>query len=110
MTFRHYTLEADGGRVFAAILLLVAAPLAHGRECTRNEAMAAEKVAAKISNWLDVYGASRRYGHCADGAIAEGFTESVVHLLATKWESLPEVAALAEKHHRFRRFVLRHVN
>lgn len=96
------------------LLLLVvclATPLGvFAKECAREEAMAAENIAARLSDWKQIYGAFERFSHCDDGAIAEGFTESVVHLLATRWETLPQVASFEIKNAAFRNFVLRHVN
>jgi hypothetical protein len=80
------------------------------KECTREEAMAAEDVAARLPNWKQIYGAFERFSHCDDGAIAEGFTDSVVRLLATHWETLPQVASLESKNPAFGNFVLRHIN
>ena len=80
------------------------------KECTREEAMAAEDIAARLPDWKQIYGAFERFAHCDDGAIAEGFTESVVHLLATHWETLPQVASFENKNAAFRNFVLRHIN
>ena len=96
------------------LLLLVAclaSPLVtFAKECTREEAMAAEDVAARLPNWKHIYGAFERFSHCDDGAIAEGFTDSVVRLLATHWETLPQVASLESKNPAFGTFVLRHIN
>ena len=72
--------------------------------------MAVDGVAAKLSQWKDVFETYRRYSHCDDGAIAEGFTDSIARLLASKWESLPEMAAIADKNPDFKAFVLRHVD
>jgi hypothetical protein len=96
------------------LLLLVVClttPLAtFAKECTREEAMAAEDIAPRLPGWKQIYGAFERFSHCDDGAIAEGFTESVVRLLATHWETLPQVASLESKNPAFRTFVLRHIN
>jgi hypothetical protein len=72
--------------------------------------MAGENSAARLADWKQIYDAFERFSHCDDGAIAEGFTESVVHLLATHWETLPQVASLESKNAAFRTFVLRHIN
>lgn len=80
------------------------------KDCAREEAMAAEDIAARLTNWEQIFGAFERYAHCDDGAIAEGFTESVVRLLASHWQTLPQVPALEKKNPSFRAFVLRHVN
>jgi len=80
------------------------------KECTREEAMAAEDIAARLTDWKQIYGAFESFSHCDDGAIAEGFTDSVVRLLATHWEALPQVASYESKNPAFRTFVLLHIN
>lgn len=93
------------------LLACLATPLASfAKECTREEAMAAEDIAARLPDWKQIYGAFERFAHCDDGAIAEGFTESIVHLLATHWETLPQVASFESKNAAFRNFVLRHID
>jgi len=72
--------------------------------------MAAEAIAARLTDWKRVFGAFERFSHCDDGAIAEGFTDSVVRLLATQWPTLPQVAALENQNPSFRAFVLRHID
>jgi len=97
-------------RFLTATILVLAAGAVLGRDCTREEAMAAERVAAQLSRWNDIFDTYHRYSHCDDGAIAEGFTDSIARLLASKWDSLPEMAAIADKNPGFKAFVLRHVN
>lgn len=97
-----------------SLILLItglATPLSTlAKECAREEAIAAEDIAARLPDWKQIYGAFERFAHCDDGAIAEGFTESVVHLLATRWETLPQVSSLESRNAAFRNFVLRHIN
>lgn len=97
------------------LLLILVAYLAtslpsFAKECTREEAMAAEDSVSRLPDWKQIYRAFKRFAHCDDGAIAEGFTESVVHLLATQWETLPQVASLESKNGEFLNFVLRHID
>lgn len=54
--------------------------------------------------------ASRKYGHCDDGAIAEGFSEAVARLLVDRWPTLPALAKLAARDPALTQFVLRHVD
>jgi hypothetical protein len=96
------------------LLLLVAclaSPLVtFAKDCTSEEGMAAEDIAARLTDWKQIYSAFERFSHCDDGAIAEGFTDSVVRLLATHWETLPQVASLENNPPAFRTFILRHIN
>lgn len=42
--------------------------------------------------------------------MAEGYTEAVVVLLAKRWSSVHELAAVAKRDPSFGKFVLRHIN
>jgi hypothetical protein len=57
-----------------------------------------------------LHDAFHRFAHCGDGAIAEGFSDSVVRLLASRWQDLHELEHLAESDRPFRAFVLRHID
>jgi len=50
------------------------------------------------------------FGHCDDGAIAEAFSDSIVHLLASYWERLPELVRETRNASSFETFVLRHID
>ena len=93
----------------AALALAAAPALAQPRICSRDEASAAERSATALQSWTEVYDAYRRYGHCDDGAIGEGFSGSVVKLLA-RWERFEALHGLALADAGFRAFVIRHVD
>mgnify|MGYP003299501834 CR=1 FL=1 len=92
------------------LLLLLTVSPAQACQCSRVDAEAAGNIAATLSSWQSIYAAYERYGRCDDGAIAEGFTESVVHLLATNWASLSAAQKLIAKSPSFRSFVISHVD
>ena len=52
----------------------------------------------------------RLYGHCDDGAIAEGFSESVTRLLADRWATVRNVEPMIAADRDFGRFIVRHVD
>ena len=83
---------------------------AAGAECTRQEAIAAEEIASGLRSWPEVHSAFARFHHCDDGAIGEGFSESVSILVAEHWEQLGILSKLAAKNHSFRQFVLGHLD
>ena len=94
----------------AALLALVLVPgRAQHRTCSNDDAAAAEKVAVSLASWTAVYDAYRRYGHCDDGAVAEGFAGSVVKLLAARWDQFEALHGLTLADPRFREFVMNHV-
>ena len=66
--------------------------------------------AAGLTSWRALHTSFVKYRHCDDGAIAEGYSESVTLLLADHWKSLPDLGRLTEKDKEFEKFVLRHVN
>ena len=79
-------------------------------KCSRKQAMAAEDVADRASSWDDLYRFYRKYKHCDDGAIAEGFDGSVTRLLERNWKEKKKIASLINKDKGFRVFVIRHVD
>jgi hypothetical protein len=100
----------------AAVLFLLASALfwpvvVNGADqCNTAEATRAEAAMDLLKTWPEIYAAFSRYHRCDDGGIAEGFSEAVVHHLASDWGSLAQGAAIMRKHTGFRRFVLRHID
>jgi hypothetical protein len=78
--------------------------------CTQTMAMKALDEADRLGSWAQVYASYRRYKHCDDGAIAEGYSSSVASLLADKWTSLGELEKIVKSDPRFGVFVLFHVD
>ena len=95
--------------VICLVFLLVASPV-HACRCSRADEQAIGVISGSLDSWQSIYSAYERYGSCDDGAIAEGFTDSVVHLLATNWASLSDTQELIAKNPSFRSFVVSHVN
>jgi len=60
--------------------------------------------------WDGVYSAFNIYGPCDDGAIAEGFSYSIMTLLAQAWESLPRLSELLQNDSQFDKFLFRHID
>jgi len=100
------------------LLILVAAMVtcffrvayATPRTCTRQEAIQAETVTSSLKTWHDVFNSYKRYWHCDDGTISERYSDVVATLLAKHWDQFDDVLLLAEKHPKFRAFVLRHLD
>jgi hypothetical protein len=59
---------------------------------------------------MPLYKSFKSYGQCDDGAIAEGYSESVARILVDHWNTLPDLARLQSKDAEFRRFVLKHID
>ena len=66
--------------------------------------------AATLMSWRAVHDSFLKYRHCDDGAIGEGYSESVTLLLADHWDTLPELGRFAGKDKDFEKFVVRHVD
>lgn len=97
---------------FLFVLLILVHPmvLAGSAACSKSQAAAAEKVAPSLRTWDALSNAFAKYGSCDDGAVAQGFTESVVRTLVEHWPSLDRLSELSRKNPEFRRFVLKHIN
>jgi hypothetical protein len=93
-----------------ALALAFLAIDAWGAECTKAQAIAAEGEASSLKTWSAVHRSFRTYAHCDDGAIGEGYSESITLLLANRWNTLPSLARLAASDPKFERFVMRHVD
>lgn len=79
-------------------------------ECSRQEAIAAEETASTLRTWPALHSTFVRYRHCDDGAIGEGFSESVSILVADHWGDLKSLSNLTAKDRSFLQFVLRHLD
>lgn len=84
---------------------------AHSQKtCSRDEERQALDEYEKLKTWADIFRSFKRYGHCDDGAIAEGYSDKVVHLLATNWKTFSALDGLAKKDSAFRKFIIRHID
>ena len=79
-------------------------------ECSQQEAIAAEETASTLRTWPDLHATYVRYRHCDDGAIGEGFSESVSILVAEHGGDLKTLSNLTAKDRVFLQFVLRHLD
>jgi len=80
------------------------------KACTEDEEKHALDQADRLKDWNDVYRAFKRYGHCDDGAIAEGYRDTIGRLLAHDWEHVDDMFRLTATDITFKRFVLRHTD
>jgi len=98
--------------IVVAVILLARNSQANAQErpCTSSEAQRADAEADTLRSWDALYKSYKRYGHCDDGGIAEGYSESVARILVDHWNTLSQLASIANKDAKFLRFVLNHVN
>jgi hypothetical protein len=92
------------------LLCLLLLPCAYAQECSVADAKAAESATDSLHSWPSIFKAYQSYEKCDDGAIAEGFSEAVVHLLATNWASIHQAQLIFSKDSAFQEFVVRHVD
>jgi hypothetical protein len=97
-------------RILMALLLSFLGVPAMAQVCSIPEAKAAETISSSLKSWSAIHRAYQQYGHCDDGAISEGFSQSVVHLLASKWHTLPRAQRIIAKDPTFQDFIVRHVD
>jgi hypothetical protein len=98
---------------FILILFLMAdavADDARTRKCTEAEATQAEKEADSLSDWDQVYRSFQNFSQCDDGAIAEGYSDSVTKLLGDDWKSFNWLLALTNRNGKFKEIVLKHID
>src|SRR5882757_2552859 len=80
------------------------------KKCTKAEAMEAEKEADSLKDWDQVYRSYKRFSQCDDGAIAEGYSDSITTLLADDWKSFTRLLVLTNRSRDFMGFVLKHID
>lgn len=83
--------------------------LAEAHVCTKEEAIEAESLSTAQS-WGQLHQQFKNYAHCDDGAIGEGFSESVSLLLADHWQDIDQLEIILKSDFTFRKFVMRHIN
>lgn len=78
--------------------------------CSKKDAIKAEELAAKATTWNQLHKLYKRYHQCDDGAIAEGFSESVSIILSQSWGQIKNLLPIIQKDARFETFVLYHLD
>ncbi|MBI5748483.1 MAG: hypothetical protein HZA00_05100 [Nitrospinae bacterium] len=100
-------------KILVIILLIFLANCiasAEEKHCTKTEAMEAEMSIDHLNNWEEVYSSYNRFKHCGDdGAVAEGYSDSVVRLLAFNWNQIEKLMQLSSDKDFFA-FVIRHID
>lgn len=102
--------SVHGITIYLVAILLPSIALADSRICTKEEAQAAEAVAATARSLGQLHRQFKRYSHCDDGAIAEGFSEAVTLLLAEQWQNVRRSYKVWRHDPTFRAFVIRHID
>jgi hypothetical protein len=108
MSYRRRIIAVTFGCVLA--LFSAGAAYAQKHACTSLEGRHALDEADALRSWDALYKSYLTFGHCDDGAIAEGYSESAARILADHWNTLPRFVHLAGKDAEFEAFVIRHLD
>jgi hypothetical protein len=96
--------------VHISVMSVCSIAYAQNAPCSSLQANRALTQADTLRTWDALYKSYAAYRTCDDGAIAEGYSESVARILVDHWETLPRLIALTKSDPRFRKFVLRHID
>lgn len=96
--------------IWVAFLCYASEAAADTSVCTSEEARRAEAIVVVANSWRQVHEQFERYAHCDDGAIAEGFSESITLLLAEHWDTIRQLQPFVVSDPVFRKFILRHID
>jgi hypothetical protein len=91
-------------------VLLAGSGYAQKYTCSESQGRAALDEAVTLRSWDALYKSYKSYRHCDDGAIGEGYSESVARILVDHWSTLSRLAQLGNKDAEFRAFVVRHID
>ena len=96
--------------ILITIASLVGVVTAQTHVCTSAEEKQSLREADTLRNWESLYKSYKLYKQCDDGAIAEGYSESVARILVDHWSRLDRLAAIAKTDVAFERFMMKHVD
>ena len=96
--------------LFALFAISSCSSIAAEKSCSRDEAIKAETEVSSLPDWDSLYRAFLQFGHCDDGAIGEGYSETVGRLFANDWEHFENLRSLTMRDKRFERFVIWHID
>jgi len=93
------------------ILFLLSVPVTvHAHGCTSTLEKAAESASESSRSWPSIFSAYQHYKQCDDGAIAEGFSDNIVHLLASNWGKLNQAKRIIARQPAFQAFIILHID
>jgi hypothetical protein len=61
-------------------------------------------------DWGSLLRHQKAFGSCDDGALAEGYSDAVVTLLAHRWDEFGVLVGLSSRNPDFRQWVVRHID
>jgi hypothetical protein len=85
--------------------------MAAPRKCTvDDEKSVLNMLSPPQKTWGNLHDVYKKYVHCDDGSVGEGFSENVVFLLVNHWPNLNELSQISKKDHKFKNFVIKHID
>jgi len=78
--------------------------------CTDKQEMSALSEASTLPNWDRVYKSFKQYSHCDDGAISEGYSDTIGRLLTEDWKHFDRLHELCSSDKQFQQFILKHID
>jgi hypothetical protein len=80
------------------------------KSSTTQEAILAEGQAFSLKNWDEVYRSFKAFVHLDDGALAEGYSDSIDRMLSDDWSSVSHLNRLISNDKNFEKFILKHID
>ena len=90
----------------SACFALGAASIAFAADkpCTKADAANGEKAIERANNWNQLYKSWQDFRHCDTGAVADGYTDSLMRLMV-EWKGVDTLAAAMQKDPGFKEWV-----
>ncbi len=63
-----------------------------------------------MKSWERVYSSYKKYHHCDDGAISEGYSDKICNLMAHNWQHIDVLNKIIVKDKKFSIFVMNHID
>ena len=95
--------------VIGAVGLTSTAP-ANSRCSTDMYKRADASLVRAATEWSLLLSHQRAFGSCDDGALAEGYSDAVVSLLAHHWDQFDALVGLSARNPAFSQWVIRHID
>jgi hypothetical protein len=96
--------------MFILVILSQTGMVSQTISCSHADAEKADYEASRLQAWDKLYHSYLHYSGCDDGSIWEGYSDSVVRLLAYHWNTLPQAIPLFASDAGFHRFALKHID
>lgn len=96
--------------MFILVISLQTGIVSQTIHCSNADAEKADYEASRARTWDKLYHSYLHYSGCDDGSIGEGYSDSVVGLLAYHWDTLPQAFPLFSSDAGFHKFALKHID